>query len=338
VGEINRYVTDTGNKDIRVAFIVASRRDDEWKGVTPTPRLTSVPLTEFNNDIAQQALHDLATEMQRPFSSAEFRRNADRVHGLTEGLPALLVRCLQWVRAEEWLGMDRLETQELFEEIANPYVRQELLAPASLVPVERVGNERRLRVLVHAYRILAPYRLFTRSHLRHHLDIDRDFRYELDSADLNMQDLWEDINGTALLKRPLNEPWQEIHSAIRRLLYRYFYRTDNQRANAQNEAREFVEVWAERQAGTDQVVAMVECLWHEAAALALSNPADMEQRLTASARTLSRALQQSPAFALSDLRAFAVQRMRNDEELQEAVGKIDGLFGRLAEIVARPEG
>ena len=134
MSQIYGLVRDTGRKELRLAFIVASRRDSEWKGVTPVPRLSVLPLTEFNADVVQQAVSDLSAEVGRAFSSTELTNNAVRVHRLTEGLPALLVRCLQWIRAQEWLGMDRLETQELFEELADPYIQQELLTPTSLLP------------------------------------------------------------------------------------------------------------------------------------------------------------------------------------------------------------
>ena len=62
----------------------------------------------------------------------------------------------------------------------------------------------------------------------------------------------------------------------------------------------------------------------------------MERMLTESVRKLSGCLRESSAFALAELRAFAVERMINDEELQEALDSVDGLFGRLVEIVAEP--
>jgi len=117
LSQIYRLVQDAGQTSVRLALIVASRREDEWRGVTPYPRLSPLPLSEFKADVVQQALRDLAAEMERIFSAAEYRQNAVLAHRLTEGLPALLARCLQWIRAEEWLGMDGLESQELFEEL-----------------------------------------------------------------------------------------------------------------------------------------------------------------------------------------------------------------------------
>jgi TIR domain len=338
LSQIYRLVQDAGKTGVRLALIVASRREDEWRGVTPDPRLSPLPLTEFKADVVQQALHDLAVETQRTFSptSTEFRKNAALVHRLTEGLPALLVLCLQWIQAEEWLGMERLESQELFEELTDPYIREGLLTRDSLLPESQGQADEPLHALEQAYRILAPYRLFTQSHLRHHFESDLAFSTALTGQRWSMADLWRAISGTALLSRPLNEPWQEIHPAIRRLLHRHYYKSNEQRAEAHSEARKFVEIWADKQAGKEQVIGLVECLWHEATVLRLRNRAEMEQRLSESARTLSKALAASSAYTLDELRDYASERMRNDEELEEAVSNVDGLFARLINIVVTP--
>jgi hypothetical protein len=336
ISTIYRLVQEAGRPDVRLAFVVGTRRDDEWRGVSPPPRLSPLPLTEFNSDVVQQAMRDLAAEMRRTFSQAEFKGNGTRVHRLTEGLPVLLVRCLHWVRTCQWVGMDRLETQRLFEELADPYVQNELLTPASLLPAGLEENHAPLLALVNAYRILAPYRIFTHAHLHHHLEADPGFRTALNAAGWDMPDLWAAINDTALLRRPLNEPWQEIHAAIRRLLYRYFYKTAEHRIQAHNEARKFVEIWTEGQIGTEQGVGLVECLWHEATALGLSKSAEKGHRLAESARKLSLEIRQSPAYTSPELRDFAALRMGRDEELQEAVGN-DRLFEQLVAMVVAPE-
>jgi hypothetical protein len=232
--------------------------------------------------------------------------------------------------------MDALNTQEFFEELTDPYVQEDLLALDSLFPGRQGQADDRLQVLEQAFRRLAPYRLFTQSHLRHHLESDRAFKAALEGQRWSIADLWKAISGTALLSRPLNEPWQEIHAAIRRLLHRYYYKSDEDRAEAHSEARKFVEVWADRQSGKEQVVGLVESLWHEAVVLRLRNPAEMERALSESARTLSRALRESPAYTRDELRDYASERMRNDEELEETVSNVDGLFIRLVEIVATP--
>jgi hypothetical protein len=341
LGSIYRFVQDAGNTDVRLAVVVATRREAEWRGVAPDPRLTALSLTEFRIDIVLQALRDLAEAMSRTFGLAFYQRNAKRVYDLSEGLPALLVPCLQWMRDEEWLEPHRLETEALFELIAHPYIQERLLSQNSLYPEAGERPAEPLYALVQAFRLLVPYRLFTQSHLRHHMVSDPEFAEALEVTRWSVEDLWGAISGSALLRRPLDEPWQEIHPAIRRLLYRYFYRSDEDRALAHREARKFVEVWAESQPGKEQVIGLLESLWHEACELRLRGDvglAEVETRLSGSARTLSLALRPSQAYTVRELRAFAAERLRNDEEFGQQVAGIVGLFNRLASIIRAPDG
>jgi hypothetical protein len=335
LGEICRMVQDAS--DIRLALVVASRRDDEWKGVTPYPRLSPLPLTEFNATVVQKALRDLAQDMGRiKFTDSYFTQNSLRVHRFTEGLPALLVRCLKWIRESEWVEIEDLESQEIFDLLADPYIEDILLARDSLLPGGPGQAEGQLHALKQAFRVLVPYRLFTQSHLRHHDTLDAEFRTALTDQKWSIEDTSKAITGTALLLRPLTEPWQEIHAAIRRLLYRYFYRSSAVCIDANSTAGKFDSVWASSQSGKEQVVGLVETLWHQATMLLLNNPDEMETMLSDSARALSRALRPSNVFTVTELRDYAAERMRDDEELEESVSIVKGLFSRLIEIVVSP--
>jgi hypothetical protein len=172
--------------------------------------------------------------------------------------------------------------------------------------------------------------------LQHHRESDSAFREILDSLDWSLENLWTAISATALLKRPLNEPWQEIHEAIRRLLYRYYFPSEEQRAEAHREARMFVEVWADGQTGTEQVIGLVECLWRETAVLRLTQYGEMAETLSESAKKLSQALKPTAAFTVPELQRYAVERMRKDEEFREALRDVPGLFDRLVAIVKAP--
>jgi hypothetical protein len=344
LSSIYRLVQKTGNADVRLGVVVATRREQDWRGVSPDPRLTVLSLTEFSIDIVLQALHDFAASMSRVFGHPDFRAIAGWVHSLSEGLPGLLVPCLQWIRKEEWLELERLGTEELFAEIAHPYIEERLLAQDSLYPEadERPHRWRQgrpgeqLYAVAEAFRLLVPYRLFTQSHLRHHVGSDRDFAEALEGLDWSVEDMWGAISGSALLRRPLDEPWQEIYPAIRRLLFRYCYQGDDARAHAHREARKFVEVWSESQAGKEQVMGLLESLWHEACALRLSQAGDMEDRLSDSAGKLTLALRESAAYTPAELRTFAAGQMREDDEFQQAVDNVDGLFNRLTSIIREP--
>jgi TIR domain-containing protein len=343
LSEIHREV-EQAMIGARLAFVVASRREGKWRGATRHPRISSLTLSEFTVGVVMQSLVDLA----RTTGIVPFRINLDRVadqaFAATEGLPAILAACLEWIRDEQWLRLERLDTQIQFNKLTEPYIKQTLLASDSFFPgptevarnMTPEGADAITAVLERAYRALVPYRLFTQSHLRHHLENDAEFNDMLSQADWSVEDLWLAISGTALLLRPLDEPWQKIHPAVRRLLYRSLYQSTQARSDAHQQALRFVEIWGEQQFGKEQIVGLVECLWHEAAALADLEPAQQERRLLESAASLSRELKPSPLYTVDELRGYAADRMRQDDELEAALSMPDGLFERLIETVITP--
>jgi hypothetical protein len=231
---------------------------------------------------------------------------------------------------------------DVFRALAGHYIESDLLTGESLFPGDAGRGDDQLKALKDAYRLLSPYRLFTQSHLRHHLDRDPELTDTLGRLDWDVDALWRAINGTALLTRPATELWLRIHPAVRRLLYRYFYESEGDGAvdpaggvEAHREAGRFIKDWAEEQTGTEQVVCLVECLWHDANALLPGDPAEIRETLAASARRLSEDLRPGK-FSLAELRGYAVKLMHDDEELQGAVGGINGLFDYLVEIVLSP--
>jgi TIR domain len=339
LGPIYRRVLAVGRPGIRLAVIVSSRQDDGWRGLNPDPRLSPLSLTEFNVDVVQQALRDMAVRTDWSVSESEYWSFAALAHSLTEGLPALLALCLQWIVEQEWMDLDRMAQPEIFRELAGPYIQLVLLTSESLFPGGARQGDEQLSALRYAYRLLSPYRLFTQSHLRHHLERDPDLTDILGRLGWSLTDLWQAISSTALLIREPSEPWKRIYPAVRRLLYRYFYEPSDNGAEApaggveaHSEARRFIKVWAEKQVGTEQVVGLIECLWHDANVYL----PDLPQQLTASARQLSEDLRPSEAFTLEELREYAVQLLRRDHEFQRAISCIDGLFDQLVEIVQRP--
>ncbi|HUA27271.1 MAG TPA: TIR domain-containing protein [Streptosporangiaceae bacterium] len=315
----------------RLALVVASRRDDQWRGTVPDPRLTSLRLGELNDDDVRRALRDLASQMDARVSPAAVRQASDLVLRLSQGLPVLLARCLDWIRRERWLQMERLESDAVFDELAEPYVQQRLLTPDGLGRGSRGGAGQPRYALEQAFRVLAPYRLFTLSHLQHHVESDAVLRSSLENAAWSVEDLWRAIGDSALLA-PMDETWREIHPGIRRLLFRYYYGSAELRARAHLAARAFVQEWTEHQLGKDQVVGMVECLWHEAAAIRLTGAGGALDELSASAERLFGTLQPAAAYSGAELRAYGAERLREDAEFQELVRGITGL----ATIVVAP--
>jgi MinD-like ATPase involved in chromosome partitioning or flagellar assembly len=344
LSEIYRHIESADASDVRLALVVASRSENRWRGISPAPRLMTFSLAEFNSLVVHQALTDLAEEMGMDPSLLDLRSLTTQVYDVTEGLPNLLHDCLNWIRAEQWLGLDRLAGQEFFDQFVRPYIRYQLLTSSSSPEplhgwsesTANAQSESSSRVLEFAFHYLSRYRFFTQSHLRYHLERDLAFREAVDGIGWSLTDLWNEVSYASLLLQPLDEPWQEIYPAIRRLLFRYSYRSSRMRTRAHEEALKFVQVWGERQFGKEQTVSLVECLWHQGSALDLSDTADFEIKMIELAATLSRQLKPSPLYSIEELRHYAAERIGYDGELEAMLNRVEGLVARLSAIVIRP--
>jgi hypothetical protein len=336
ISAINRHVESTRNRNARLTLIVASRREQEWIGVTPRPRLKLLPLTKFRVEVMFAALRELAESMNRDFSDAELLSHAELVHRLSEGLPALLYCYLNWIYEAQWNGLDRLKDREQFDRLTKSYIEEQLISATGLCRSGDAPNEEERRALARTFQAMAPYRIFTQSHLRHHAQPGGALHGVLEDLNWTVDKLWDEVGKTDWLTRPLPQPWQEVHPPIRRLLCHHWYTSEASCAQAYRDAREFVQSWARAQTGSDQSVALVECLWHEAQVLSLSRASDMEEKLIALARELSLHIVPSDTYSQANLRSYAVTLMTQDEELEEAVDGMNGLFERLLATVRTP--
>lgn len=340
LSKIYRLIQDARSADARLALVVASRRDDGWRGVIPYPGPAVLPLGGIGTAGVQDALEGLAGDMPEWVvrSPAELRRDAELVQHVTEGVPTLVRDCLDWIRRQEWVDIDRLAGQQQFDEIIKPYVEDWLLDQESLFPEgqDPPPGPVQLAALEKALRALAPYRLFTRYHVKCFLDKNNSFQDLLTNARWNLSDLWQAIAGMTLLYRPLDEPWQELHPVARRLLFRNYY-PGEEGEQAHLEARDFSRGWAAGLTGQEQIVAMVEAIWHEAARVSSDGVGTRGDDLTIFARKLSLEISSS-AYSTAELREYAAERIRNDGELQREVAGVEGLFEQLVAAILEPEG
>jgi transcriptional regulator with XRE-family HTH domain len=314
-------VQKTGKPGVRLAFVVTSRLEGGWVGQEPRPRPEVRPLPEFGVDVVEDRLRALAARTrERQFSAAEFANLAAIVHRVSAGLPPLLDPFLSWVGDEEWLDIHRLENAGIFEELAGSYIEKTLLAPQSLFPRAVHAPSEQVAAVRSAIRLLVRYRLFTRSHLRHHVNTDSELRQGLERVGWGQDDLWIALSGMALLKKPLDEMWQEFHPAIRKLLFRHFYPSDKSRAEAHEEARAYLADWAEAQLRKDRVVGRIEGLWHLVSALRLTQADDFRRRMLAAAAEAGENLDVTDTYPLGDLSVYAADRIARDTELQAVIG------------------
>ena len=325
LSDIYHRVEDTASRRARLALIVASRLDDDWLGVIPPPSLAVRSVAECGTEFVEDRLRALAARSEREYSKAELIRMAELVHETTAGLPAVLDPVLEWIDDEQWLELERLRDHDVFESLVGGYINGSLLAPDSIFPRDTEVPEERLAVVRAAIRYLVRYRFFTWSHVQNHLKADEAFRRLLADANWQHADFWAALSGMALLRRPLDEPWQEFQPAIRRLLYRHFYPSPRESARAHAEAVHFIAELTTELRGKEQVVSFVEGLWHKASALRLSGAEEQAGQLRSFVSSRAGTLQKPSAYSAADLPSYAAQRIRGDAELQEAIADLNGL-------------
>jgi TIR domain len=338
LGKINKEI-DASGANARIALIAASRRDRGWKGVDPA-RLPQIQrLSEFSVGVVQRALEKLAGKTRRRITP-DLHQHAKRMHEQSEGLPALLKGCLNWTR-DHWGELDRLDDQDTFHEIAQPYVEEVLLSPDSLRGSGPMPTDEQQEAMRHAFRVLSVFRLFTGSHLSD-LAERGELRDALTQVGWSADDLWNAVSAADLFYRSDKGIWMTIDRPIGRLLFRYWYPSEADRGRVNREALTFLQQFTPEQEGTDWARMLVECLWHEAQALILlGRSAELETSLTRLARDLSARLTPSGGFNQTNLRDYAVECTRKDPELWEVLrgvpGLASGLLDRVAEAVLYPE-
>lgn len=319
----------------RFGLAIGTRRHAEWRGLGPDARrgrrLEALNLTQFGDDAVHQALLDLPNDL-----GVEQRwSHAARLQRLSEGLPALLVRCVQWAVNTGFLYMDDCDRPAVFDAVARDYIQKDLLAADSLLPTGDAQPEAALAVLRRTLQVLSTYRLYTQSHLAFHLDEDPELQAALDEAGWTHEGLWEALGHTALqANENASEIWHEIEPSLRRLLHRYHHPTDAERRAAHATARRFYSGWAQdRAAGREQQVVLVECLWHEAVRLTIDEPDAVAQRLPEVAVELARDCGRGPMYRAAEFREAVSRRLGDDDELQLLLGNHDGLFARIVGLV-----
>ncbi|HEX5117878.1 MAG TPA: toll/interleukin-1 receptor domain-containing protein [Pseudonocardiaceae bacterium] len=322
---IHRLVDRAGNHQTRLCFVVGSRHQDPWLGFGPSGGsllFETLPLTEFKVSVFRQVID----EQDLRIGNDENQRWAEALHGLGEGLPALLVAGLRWARDMAFISYEDCHNGRAFDKVARPYIAADLLAVESLLPAGDGGQPQRKTVLERALKVISPYRLFTQSHLAHHISGDVAFGRALDDVAWDLDDLWEALSRTALLKQPTDEIWQVLSPPIRRLLFRYYYPDEAGRRQAHVDAHQFYEKWAETTSGTDRGAVLVECLWHEATTLLLGGGNDLPNRLPARAADLTRTFSRPEGYTAPEFAGYVRNRLQRDPEFATLVRAHQGLF------------
>lgn len=310
----------------RLSIVVGSRRTEGWSGAGTSTgdRLRPLLLTGFEQPVVQQVLKDTGLTFQQP----ALDNWTAGLYGLSRGLPALLASSVAWANEQGFINPDACAKVLTFNQVVAPYIKRELLSIHSLLPEAGEKLVERHSALVAALQALAPYRIVTASHLKHHLDQDTKFSKTLTKAGWSRDDLWTAIADTALLLERDNEIWLSHYPPIRQLLYEHFYRSTEAQHATHIAARAFYGRWAEAGAGagTEQSRMLVESLWHEACMLCCSGSQELPARLLAVAVELTRHFIRPTVYEPVDLEGGVRRQLNNDEEFARLVSRYDGLF------------
>ncbi|MFL6118151.1 toll/interleukin-1 receptor domain-containing protein [Actinophytocola sp.] len=327
---VHRRVGETPFGDTRLSVVVGTRREDEWLGYrvkdTTVRPFRTVSLTEFGTSVVRKALVDTGLT----FDSTKLTVWTDALHHMTAGLPALIVGALDWAAEFGYASVEASASDDTFDSVVKPYIEKDLLSIATLIPEGGEKLSRQHKAILAAFRVIAPYRIITKSHIKYHLERDEQFEADLaESGWSNHRDLWRAIEKSALTK-PGKSPWLSQYPAIRQLLYRYFYRQNTDRRATHDNALVFYKQWGGgNPAGMEQGHILVECVWHAAMTLCCDDRADIGTSLPDLASELAARLIRPAMYEPSEWRDYVRTLLSDDKELLRLTEPYDGLFDKV---------
>lgn len=330
--DLRRLLQDSPH-ETRLSVVVGSRRREGWTGAgTGTgDRFRLMSLTGFELVVVRQVLSDTGLAFKEP----ALENWATGLHGLSRGLPALLVSSIAWADAKGFVNPGSCGNGAAFDAVVTPYIKGELLSIHSLLPEAGEKLVERHKALLAAIEVLAPYRIVTASHLKHHLDLNPVFSAAVKQAEWDRDGLWNAIAGTALLLTRENEIWLSHYPPIRQLLYEHFYRDSQQKHATHVTARTFYDGWGSCGAGTEQAKVLVESLWHEAMMLCCANPQDLPHQLPEIAVDLTRRFIKPAPYESVEMKDGIRRYLLDDDEFVQLISQYDGLLDNVvAEVSA----
>jgi len=329
LSEVFRRLSSSGSMT-RIRVVISGRRVDKWRPV-PGTRSRKLRLTMFTEDVVRAALVDLASG-SHDLGAERIATLTRRLHAFCEGLPALLVKTLERIGADHFFGVDRDEWwQAAFDEVVRPYVENQLLSTDSLFLEGGKDLGRNKQLIELALKVLAPYRMVTRSHVKFHLDRDHELQTALESAGWGLRQLLEALYETALVVPVYKQPWYEIYPPIRRLLYRYYF-ADASHDVVQRLAQQYYQSGPEKPAGTERSFMLIEYIWHEVVRRSAGTDGELDD-LPEFAATATDEFVRHSMYSAHELDQFASRLLEDDLELELALSEHPGLFDQLRDSI-----
>ena len=323
---VHERLERAGKPNIRFAFVAASRLEiKSWNGVIPTPTFQKFVLTHFKKKVIQYALNEMATiDKHTKLGTNWSRKMAKALDNATEGLPSLLMKYMQYIRDDGYMiSFEKIRSPELFEELATPYVKDNLLpgGNSSLFSSEKVEGEQ--NILEEVLLRLSPYRWISESHIEKVFETEDDLKELLKKKDLRIRDLWNILSQTYLI-RPSETVWHEMYPGVRRLLFRYHYREKEEQRKAHEQAYEFFGEWWQEISGTDRILYLVENLWHLVESKRLSEDQQGDKEILDYVQKVFVEALEPNHSTVGDLAKYIIARLEKDAELQYSMVELHG--------------
>jgi hypothetical protein len=311
-----------------------------WKGVSPHPQFAKLVLTPFPLEIILEALREAAQD----FTDDEswLRQEAKRLHSVTEGLPALLDRYINWMQKKLFMANERIEGPDCFNEVAKPYIENELLSVDSLIPFGGEYLKDKRNILRSAILKLSTYRCITQPHLESICEEDNNFKDDLDAIGWSVDALWNAVRDTHLIE-PKDVHWREVYRPIRRLLFQYQFpnppipsEPNLLAAEAHRKAAKFYDNWWNDESLSYPPKSMLvwEYIWHYAECFRLSQQSDGAKNLIKLTEELFKRVRRDHHIGVDDLFEYLEDRINGDDELHHTLTMID-ISGDLLSVVKK---
>lgn len=245
----------------RIAVVAASRTELlPFKGHIPKPNFEILELTPFSQNVIVSATR--ATNKDTG-ALLNYQDISDRLLKLTEGLPELITRYLDWMRIKTGFAFipEDLEKDTLYKDIVVAYIEEALLSARVLLPYIPSSNvQEELRQAWARFVVKASsFRIITRSHIR--FMTSEEIMKNMSSLPQMSPDLLDAV-GKLHLVIPTQTMWYQIAPPIRRLLFHYNYRTNTEKLQVHKQNELLYKGWKNKLSGTDALRFTIEKLWH----------------------------------------------------------------------------
>ena len=325
LGQINAHLR--GHQRARLAFVAATRRHfAAWLKVLPeAPRFKSRPLSPFTTNVVYAALEQMAAQDGINNGPQWLDETARVLQRVTEGLPALLVRYLDWIKTQAYLfTLAELESTAVFERLARPYIEETILSVDSLLPGENDANriQPQCEALRDALVGLCLRRRFITRYIDDMVQTNANLLVNMGHLAWGTNDLHTALKRTYITEPVPNDLWTVFYPAIRRLLFRYYYDTPAKQAEAHQQASSFYQSRWREWDGTDRAIVLLEHFWHQVEYLRLSAQPGLSQTIQQFAGALFTEGRISALYTPEEIAEIIATRMAEDEEFQSALHQI----------------